>query len=207
LVKSFERLAIIDNTESLMSLGSSNFYVCEKSKNGRSVNDAVFSNRKTDQISNTNSEQIMKAFLLIFVIMSLFSCKSTQPESMKISKDELLSIVKECDNQFRTGIQKRDSAFITNLYSDSAQYIISQKPILVGKTEIGKEWGAFLKMKEKPIDLILNIKEVRGNREIIYETGQGYTLLADSTKWAFNYVNVWRLQNDGSYKLEIDTYN
>jgi ketosteroid isomerase-like protein len=62
-------------------------------------------------------------------------------------------------------------------------------------------------MKEKPIDLILNIKDVRGNREIIYETGQGDTLLSDSTKWSFNYVNVWRQQKDGSYKLEIDTYN
>ena len=108
---------------------------------------------------------------------------------------------------FRIGIQKGDSAFLASIYSDSAQYIIPQKPILSGKNEIGNEWGAFLRLKENPIDLVLNIKDVRGNREIIYETGQGYTLLADSTKWTFNYVNVWRLQKDGSYKLEIDTYN
>jgi ketosteroid isomerase-like protein len=126
---------------------------------------------------------------------------------MKISKDEMLRIVKECDNQFSIGIQKRDSAFLTHIYSDSAQYITPKKPILLGKSEIGKDWGGFLRMKEKPIDLILNIKEVRGNREIIYETGEGFTLLADSTKWTFNYVNVWRLMKDGTYKLEIDTYN
>jgi hypothetical protein len=53
----------------------------------------------------------------------------------------------------------------------------------------------------------LSFHDVRGNREIIYETGDGYTLLADSSKWKFNYVNVWRLQKDGTYKLEIDTYN
>ena len=149
----------------------------------------------------------MKTTLLIFGIAFLFSCNSNQSDNMKISKEEMLKIVKECDNLFRIGVQNRDSAFLTNIYSDSAQYIIPQKDILVGKTEIGKEWAEFLGFKEKPIDLILNIKDVRGNREIIYETGQGYTLLADSTKWTFNYVNIWRLQNDGSYKLEIDTYN
>jgi len=149
----------------------------------------------------------MKNTLLILVIALLFSCKSNHSDNMKISKEEMLRIVKECDDQFRIGVQKRDSALITNMYSDSAQYIIPEREILVGKTEIGKEWAGFLKLKEQPIDLILNTKDVRGNREIIYETGQGYTLLADSAKWPFNFVNVWRLQKDGSYKLEIDIYN
>jgi ketosteroid isomerase-like protein len=149
----------------------------------------------------------MKNAILIIGIIILFSCKSNQSDNIKVSKDEMLRIVKECDNQFRIGIQNRDSAFLTNIYSDSAQYVIPQKPILLGKIEIGKDWGEFLRLKEMPIDLILNIKDVRGSREIIYETGQGYTLLKDSTKWKFNYVNVWRLQKDRTYKLEIDTYN
>lgn len=149
----------------------------------------------------------MKSIITGFVIIFLFSCKYSDTDDMQLTKDEMLKIVEKCDYQFRIGIQTRDSALLVNIYSDSAQYIIPKNPILVGKIEIGKDWGGFLRLKEKPIDLVLNIKDVRGNREIIYETGQGYTLLADSTKWTFNYVNVWRLQKDGSYKLEIDTYN
>lgn len=150
---------------------------------------------------------MLKASILILGILILCSCQNSQPDKSEISKEEMLSIVKACDEQFRMGIQKKDSAMITDFYSDSAQYIISQRPVLSGKTEIGKEWGAFLRMKGNPVDLILNTLDVRGNRDIIYETGQGYTLLADSTQWPFNYVNVWRLQKDGSYKLEIDIYN
>lgn len=149
----------------------------------------------------------MKTFTIALAMIFLFSCNNMDSDNMQISKDEMLKIVEKCDNQFRIGVQKRDSLLLVNIYSDSAQYVIPKIPILTGKTEIGKDWGGFLRMKEKPIDLVLNIKDVRGNREIIYETGQGYTLLADSTKWTFNYVNVWRLQKDGSYKLEIDTYN
>jgi ketosteroid isomerase-like protein len=149
----------------------------------------------------------MKNALLIIAVLLLFSCNPNPSDNLKISKDEMLRIVKERDSQFSLGIRKRDSALLTNIYSDSAQYVTPNRPILSGKIEIGKDWGGFLRLKEKPIDLILNVKDVRGNREIIYETGKGYTLLADSTKWTFNYVNVWRLQKDGSYKLEIDTYN
>jgi ketosteroid isomerase-like protein len=124
-----------------------------------------------------------------------------------ISKDEMMTIVKDADNQFSVGVKKKDSAMLVNIYSDSAQYVQPNRSILTGKSEIGKEWAGFIRMKENPVDLVLNIHDVRGTHEIIYETGDGYTLLADSTKWKFNYVNVWRLQKDGSYKLEIDTYN
>ncbi len=150
----------------------------------------------------------MNKTLLTIAILMLSGCGGFKENNKgEISKEEMLGIVKKCDNQFSIGVQKKDSALLTNIYSDSAQYIQPKKAILTGKSEIGKEWAGFIRLKENPVGLILNITDVRGSREIIYETGQGYTLLADSTKWTFNYVNVWRLQKDGSYKLEIDTYN
>jgi ketosteroid isomerase-like protein len=155
---------------------------------------------------NLRNEFMKKTIWLISAVV-LASCQSQQNDSLAISKDEMLRIVKACGKQFSIGVQKKDSTILTNIYSDSAQYVQPKIPIIKGKTEIGKDWAAFIQKKEKPIDLVLNINDVRGNREIIYETGSGYTLLADSTKWDFNYVNVWRLQKDGSYKLEVDTYN
>ena len=149
----------------------------------------------------------MRTIVWLIGIVMVASCQTKPVETSAISKGEMLQIVKKCDSLFSVGVQKKDSVLLTNIYTDSAQYVQPKGKILTGKVEIGKDWGGFVRMKENPIDLILNIKDVRGNREIIYETGQGYTLLADSTKWTFNYVNVWRLQNDGSYKLEIDTYN
>ena len=149
----------------------------------------------------------MKAIVWLLGMVMVVSCQTKPVETQAISKGEMLQIVRKCDSLFSVGVQKKDSVLLTNIYTDSAQYVQPKGKILTGKTEIGKDWGGFVRMKENPIDLILNIKDVRGNREIIYETGQGYTLLADSTKWTFNYVNVWRLQKDGSYKLEIDTYN
>jgi len=151
------------------------------------------------------NSRLIKGSVIVSVVF--FSCQCSQPGDKAISKSEMLTIVKNCDLQFSKGIKQKDSTTLINIYSDSAQYIQPNKPILMGKYEIGKEWAEFLRLKENPIDLVLTTKNVEGTGEIIYETGTGYTLLADSTKWKFNYVNVWRLQKDGSYKLEIDTYN
>ena len=116
------------------------------------------------------------------------------------------NIVKKNDDLFSEGVKTKNALLLANIYTDSAQYVQPDRAILIGRDSIKRDWEQFILLKEKPVDLILNIHEVRGNREIIYETGDGFTVLADSSKWKFNYVNVWRLQRDGSYKLEIDTY-
>ena len=144
---------------------------------------------------------------IVIITVACSSCQPPQPENKEISKSEMLNIVKNCDLQFSKGVKQKDSTILVDIYSDSAQYVQPNKPILTGKSEIGADWAEFLRLKENPIDLVLTIKNVEGTSEIIYETGSGYTLLADSTKWKFNYVNVWRHQEDGSYKLEIDAYN
>lgn len=148
----------------------------------------------------------MKTILILVAALVLASCQVRKKVESPLSKDEMIRIVKELDKQFSTGVQKKDSAFLTSIYTDSAQYVQPNRAIFSGHQEIAKDWGGFLRLKEKPIDLVLNINEVRGNRDIIYETGMGYTLLADSSQWNFNYVNVWCLQPDGKYKLDVDTY-
>lgn len=149
----------------------------------------------------------MKKILWFIGIVIIISCQNPQTENQTLSKADMLEIVKACETNFSIGVRTKDTILLANIYSDSAQYIQPNRPYLIGKTQIAKEWGGFVRIKENPIDIVFNIIDVRGNREILYETGTGYTLLADSTKWNFNYVNVWRLQTDGSYKLEIDTYN
>lgn len=148
----------------------------------------------------------MKKTLLLGLLATLIiQCK--QKNSDSLSQDEMLTLVKSLDAQFSLGVQQKDSTLLANVYSDNSRYVQPNRETLVGRKEIGKDWGEFLKMKEKPIDLVLNISSLSGNREVIYEVGTGYTLFADSTKWNFNYVNVWKLNEDGKYTLEVDTYN
>ena len=145
--------------------------------------------------------------IFFFSLIIISCCRESRQPGPFISKEEMLKIIRKNDDKFSTGVRTKDAALLGDIYSDSSQYVQPKRSILDGKDSIRKDWGNFISLKENPVDLVLHIHDVRGDREIIYETGDGFTLLADSSKWSFNYVNVWRLQNDGSYKLEIDTYN
>lgn len=148
----------------------------------------------------------MKINTLFLVVLLFVLSQCQQTAKPGLTKNEMIKIVKSLDEQFSEGVQKKDSALLISIYTDSAQYVQPDRKILRGKTEIGQDWADFIQMKENPVDIILNVETVSGSREILYETGNGYTLLADSTKWWFNYVNVWRLQSSGDYKLEVDVY-
>lgn len=158
-----------------------------------------------EQVKSAHSKVKTGAPYFLFLFF-LFSCEQ-KSGTHSLSKQEMKDIVRKLDLQFSEGVKKKDSAMLVNIYSADAQYVQPKASILTGKSEIGRDWAGFLRLKEEPIDLILNIRNVSGTREVIYETGTGYTLLRDSSRWNFNYVNVWRLQDDQSYKLEIDTYN
>jgi ketosteroid isomerase-like protein len=148
--------------------------------------------------------------LLSISVISLIlisSCRESKQSGLFLSKDELFRIVRKNDDKFSAGVRTKDANLLRDIYSDSAQYVQPKRGIIEGKDSIKKDWENFIALKENPVDLVLHIHDVRGDRNIIYETGDGFTLLADSSKWSFNYVNVWRLQIDGFYKLEIDTYN
>src|SRR4249919_394673 len=126
-----------------------------------------------------------KPYFTLFFFLVLFSCQQKTDVGI-IEKPEMMRIVMELDKQFSDGVKTSDSSLLVNIYSDSAQYVQPKRPILTGKKEIGQDWADFLRLKEPPIDLVLNIKDVRGTRALLYETGEGYTLLKDSTKWKFN---------------------
>jgi ketosteroid isomerase-like protein len=148
-----------------------------------------------------------QVLILVYLCSAIISCQQQAQRDSFLSKEEMMKIVRKQDDLFSEGIKTKNAALLADIYSDSAQYVQPDRPILDGKDSIHQDWVNFIGLKEKPVDLKFNIHDVRGDRGIIYETGDGYTLLADSTKWKFNYVNVWRQQKDGSYKLEIDTYN
>jgi len=150
-----------------------------------------------------NKQTLFSALFLMLLVVS--SCQPNRAID-NLSQEEMLRLVRELDNQFGKGVMTKDSSLLVSIYTDSAQYVQPNRKILKGKNEIGSDWAGFIRMKANPVNLLFNIKEVSGNREIIYETGNGYTLLQDSTHWNFNYVNVWRLQKNGSYKLDIDVY-
>jgi len=60
-------------------------------------------------------------------------------------------------------------------------------------------------------DIQLTMKSLEGTKDLLYETGNGIAKVMNNEgqffDMPFKYVNVWKLQADGTYKVVIDTYN
>jgi len=102
-----------------------------------------------------------------------------------------------------------DAQKLAMMYADSAKLCPNGLNFIVGKEKIKDFWAEDFKTT-KVLEMKTNVYSVDGNIDVIYETGKSTTkfLFNDSTITAtVKYINVWRKQTDGSYKLDIDFWN
>ena len=128
--------------------------------------------------------------------------------AQSVSK-ELAEIVRNLDNQFEKLVPEGEIEGIMALYSEDAKYLPDNEGIFVGKKEIREYWMKSISA--------LNVSEfkmfpnsIEGNKKLIYETGTGvskFKYQEQEMAFKFKYVNVWKKEKDGNYKLVIDIYN
>jgi ketosteroid isomerase-like protein len=160
---------------------------------------------------------ILSAVLSIMLFMFM-SCGQPEqntkkdPENVDETKEfDILAvkkIIQENDRQWGIGLQKKDISIISNLYDENAHYIPNADNALHGNKEITEYWKPAIGMIER---LELDMETLEGTKDILYETGVGTSWIKASNgkveKYKYKYVNVWKLQKDGTYKVVIDTYN
>ncbi len=107
------------------------------------------------------------------------------------------------------GLREQDVDLLHSLYDEEACYLPDETSELHGKRlPIRAYWRASMRVIK---DLQLEMDTLNGSRELLYETGQGTARIAGDEGTAqtvrYHYVNVWKLQKDGTYKVAIDTFN
>lgn len=154
---------------------------------------------------------IIISIMLLATVISIQTACNELILSSRLSYDEMKKIVSYYNSTFNKGINSKNPYFISDMYTDSALYILDNYKIRIGKTEIFEQWRKNIfemGIQNKTLDPL----KIAGNREIIYESGFGNSFIkksddVETEHILFKYVNVWILQPDGSYKLDIDCYN
>lgn len=125
------------------------------------------------------------------------------------SVDEVREQIVEKGKLWSKGLREQDVDLLHSLYDDDAYY----RPDDTSEDQnaalsIRKYWQASMRVIK---DLQLEMDTLNGSRDMLYETGQGTAKIASeeglSQTVKYQYVNVWKLQDDGSYKVAIDTFN
>ena len=149
------------------------------------------------------------SILICFSTLLLLACNDPKAPATFDPSTVKPTILKLHD-KWREGAQQKNLSVISSIYAPDAHYVADGRHTRHGLKAIEELWAEDLKELN---DVRLNMETLEGTRDILYETGTGYSLVVnkeDKIKldtFHFKYVNVWRLQKDGSYKCVIDTYN
>lgn len=111
--------------------------------------------------------------------------------------------------QFVEAFNRQDAAAATAVYTDDAQVMPTNSPIISGKTNIQSFWQGAMNMGVKSAALkTLNV-EFHGDTAIeigaytLHIEPDGGKAMSDEGK----FVVVWKRQADGSWKWHVDIFN
>ena len=144
--------------------------------------------------------------------MTMMSCSNKmQSQSNKTSSfnvEKMKPIIKKLSLNWAKGLKEKDINIFLNQYDKEAHYLPDDANALHGNKAIAENWKSAFGFLT---DLHLDMETLEGTKELLYETGHGYVMLLNQSggtdKMLFKYVNVWKRQKDGTYKVVIDMFN
>jgi len=135
----------------------------------------------------------MKNILLSGLGLLLFlACKNTEGIATRSANsfnvESLKPVITELGKTWGKAIKSKDINLLKNLYDAKAHYLPDDQAALHGNAAIVNYWESSFPFMG---DLVLHMNSLKGEYD----------------DFKFKYVNVWKLQTDGTYKVVIDTYN
>ena len=151
-------------------------------------------------------------FLFVVILFFLTSCKQevikSPDNTNNFNIEDVKTLIIENGKKWGEALRKKDASIISDLYDGNAHYLPNKENTIYGNKAITEYWKASMPFLT---DLALNMESLEGTKELLYETGNGIVLVQnqkmtlDTLK--YKYVNVWKLNKDGKYRVVIDVFN
>ena len=145
--------------------------------------------------------------LLALAVIAV-GCASAPPVAQgEFDPESARAQIEATNRVFSEGFRAGDADRIAALYTDDARFLEPDAEVRVGREAIRAYWQASLAFIT---DMTLTTRSLGGTREMLVETGEVDTTI-ETEGGAFvqrdKYVNVWRLQPDGTYRIAVDMWN
>lgn len=143
--------------------------------------------------------------LLSIIGATLIACTQSPDQ---ITEKEAIKIILEIHQIYEKAVPEKDLSGIMALYEDEATYLPFQHVILKGKDEISKAWERTFTYPVVSFDLEVISVAVHG--DLIHEIGRTHSVFdfnGNKVPGEFKYLNVWRRQANGEYKIYMATYS
>ena len=151
-----------------------------------------------------------KLLLILLVLFTVFSCNEEKSRNVekKFDIEDVKPIIIQNSKLWNKGLNAKDLSIFIDLYDKKGHYLPDSDNSIRGNQAIAEYWKNswdFVK------DLHLKMETLEGNEDLLYETGTGTIKIMNNTgeyeNFKYKYVNVWKKQDDGTYKVVIDIFN
>ncbi len=126
-------------------------------------------------------------------------------------RDAALQALREADRSLQAAVAAKDLDQIVSFYTADAILHPTAKPGIAGKEGIRAEWAAILRIPDFANKSEGQIADVSAAGDLGYTAGTyAATLRGEDGSIVTEpgkYLTVWRKQQDGSWKVAIETYN
>jgi len=153
-------------------------------------------------------KKLSSIWILIIPIISFFvSCRNAENT---LSKAKLRNIVEKQNDLLGACFKEGNADKLAAMYTDSAKLSPNGANFIIGRDSIKVFWAQDFK-SSKVLEMKTTVLTIDGNEDVIYETGKAASkfLYNDTVTYEakVKYINVWRRQSNGSYKLDVDFWN
>ena len=156
-------------------------------------------------------KNLIKTSMAILLLVNIVTCKNVESEEIinpPFNVEELKPVIQNLSKNWNIGLKTKDISVFEKLYDENAHYLPNQDDALHGNKAIVEYWKASMDFVS---DLKLNMESLEGTKDLLYETGNGTINILNQSggkdEVKFKYVNVWKKQKDGTYKVVIDIFN
>lgn len=147
-----------------------------------------------------------RLFFLFFTLLFLLS-NCTEVKEEFIIADIKPQIIQN-GKKWSQALKSQDLTILEDLYDKEAHYLPDNDNTLHGNAAITSYWKASFGFVK---DIHLNMYSLEGTKELLYENGTGKAIILNqkggNDTLQFKYVNVWKLNRDGQYRVVIDMFN
>jgi len=148
------------------------------------------------------------SLLLSLLFISAFSYSQNANQSGFKDINELRTVIQTQNLKFAEGVTKKDASVFMDLYLDNVRLMVPGEDFISGNDKVRSWWETYLKGDIH--SMTLNTVSLGGDGDVLYETGQIIREIWKDNKASMQYdkyLTVWRLQDDGSYKIAASMWN
>ncbi|MDQ3022380.1 MAG: nuclear transport factor 2 family protein [Bacteroidota bacterium] len=150
---------------------------------------------------------IISTYTFLILVIIPFSVDAQTDSQILFDVETIKPEIEANGKKWGEGLRSKNIEIISSIYDENAHYLPNGGYPIHGNKAILAYWESSFPYIT---DLNLTMETLEGTKELLYETGNGYAVIKNENVTEnkfFKYVNVWKLQPDGTYKIVIDTYN